>query len=161
MTKIADRVAAGADWLDEKYPGWFNSIDLGTLEISNCYRCVLGQVYSGHIPEAERNQLIAQVVEMMNSGGTDVDRYDWETAVPKWGGFSIIADANRLFDGGMKMGFAADWDDLDYQRDQGTQYVQLLDEWTRVILERRLRAHPDLNDLTCSLAELREPAAVS
>lgn len=36
-------VATGAAWLDEVSPGWEREIDLGTLNISDCYNCVLGQ----------------------------------------------------------------------------------------------------------------------
>ena len=39
----AKEVAAGAAWLDEVSPGWEREIDLGTLKISDCYNCVLGQ----------------------------------------------------------------------------------------------------------------------
>ena len=39
----AKEVAAGAAWLDEVSPWWEREIDLGTLSISDCYNCVLGQ----------------------------------------------------------------------------------------------------------------------
>ena len=39
----AKEVAAGAEWLDEVNPGWEREIDLGTLDINDCYNCVLGQ----------------------------------------------------------------------------------------------------------------------
>src|SRR5258708_26132125 len=45
MTTIAERVARGAALLDEKTPGWDKGIYLCILDIDNCERCVLGQVY--------------------------------------------------------------------------------------------------------------------
>lgn len=35
----------GADLLDDMSPGWFNLVDLNTLEMSLFSTCVLGQVY--------------------------------------------------------------------------------------------------------------------
>lgn len=40
-----DRVARGAALLDVERPGWVDSIDLVTLNISSEARCVLGQVF--------------------------------------------------------------------------------------------------------------------
>lgn len=39
----AKEVAAGAEWLDSNCPGWEREIDLGSLDISDCANCVLGQ----------------------------------------------------------------------------------------------------------------------
>jgi hypothetical protein len=48
MSTIAERVARGAEFLDEHDPDWWradvpNAIDLGTLDLSNGDECVLGQ----------------------------------------------------------------------------------------------------------------------
>lgn len=42
----AERVAAGAEWLDEHLPGWWrdNNIDLGRFEMSEEKCCVVGQL---------------------------------------------------------------------------------------------------------------------
>lgn len=42
---VAERVAAGAAWLDGNQPGWVDRIDLERLDIGSCMRCVLGQLY--------------------------------------------------------------------------------------------------------------------
>ena len=42
---IADRVSAGIDFLDGRVPGWDERIDLDTLKIEHCTRCVLGQLF--------------------------------------------------------------------------------------------------------------------
>jgi len=47
MTTIDDRVSAGAAWLDEHRPGWWQRINLETLDLGDPCRCVLGQEY-GH-----------------------------------------------------------------------------------------------------------------
>ena len=39
----AKEVAAGAEWLDENFPGWEREIDLGTLNLNDCQDCVCGQ----------------------------------------------------------------------------------------------------------------------
>ena len=39
------RVERGATLLDERQPGWADQIDLGTLNMSSCWFCVLGQLY--------------------------------------------------------------------------------------------------------------------
>ena len=44
-TTIAERVAAGAAWLDEhEPPGWVDRVDPDTLNLGDCWRCVLGQL---------------------------------------------------------------------------------------------------------------------
>ena len=40
--KLAAR--KGAVWLDQNYPEWVNTVDLGELNMLSCYRCVIGQV---------------------------------------------------------------------------------------------------------------------
>lgn len=41
---ITERVARGAALLDVATPGWFEAINLDWLDLSNCNRCVLGQL---------------------------------------------------------------------------------------------------------------------
>jgi hypothetical protein len=45
MTTIAERVAAGAAFLDEREPGWADRIDVGPLDLGSGCRCVLGQLH--------------------------------------------------------------------------------------------------------------------
>jgi hypothetical protein len=47
-TTVAERVAAGAAWLDEHEPGWVADIDLDRLLLSSPCRCVLGQLYGSY-----------------------------------------------------------------------------------------------------------------
>lgn len=41
---LVSRVQAGAEWLDEHYPGWEDKVDTFTLSMSAGNQCVLGQV---------------------------------------------------------------------------------------------------------------------
>lgn len=41
---IAERVAKGAALLDEREPGWWQRIDLDTLDLKAPCRCILGQL---------------------------------------------------------------------------------------------------------------------
>lgn len=53
MTTIDERVAAGAAWLDEHRPGWWQRINLDTLDLGDPCKCVLGQEYGqfGNAPD--------------------------------------------------------------------------------------------------------------
>lgn len=44
------RAAAGAVYLDERDPGWHNSIDLDDLDLGCGAKCILGQLYDGYGP---------------------------------------------------------------------------------------------------------------
>ncbi len=39
----AKEVTAGAEWLDENFPGWEREIDLGILQLRDCQNCICGQ----------------------------------------------------------------------------------------------------------------------
>lgn len=46
--EVLARVRRGLAWLEETHgPGWEDKIDLATLNLRACDRCVLGQVYGG------------------------------------------------------------------------------------------------------------------
>lgn len=42
---LRSRVNAGAAKLDRERPGWHKEINLDVLDISDCYRCILGQLW--------------------------------------------------------------------------------------------------------------------
>lgn len=44
IVELEGRVAAGVEFLDQSMPSWWVDIDLETLDLMNCERCVLGQV---------------------------------------------------------------------------------------------------------------------
>jgi hypothetical protein len=45
MSKYTERVKRGAALLDKVRPGWRNTIDLSTLDLSSGCLCILGQVF--------------------------------------------------------------------------------------------------------------------
>lgn len=44
MSGVAERVAAGAAYLDDREPGWWERIDMDRLDMSAECLCVLGQL---------------------------------------------------------------------------------------------------------------------
>jgi hypothetical protein len=47
VSTVADRVAAGAAWLDEHEPGWAERI-VDRLDVNDNCRCVLGQLHGAY-----------------------------------------------------------------------------------------------------------------
>lgn len=45
---VEGAVAKGAAWLDENKPGWIDMINIQKLEMSNCLRCALGQIFRNY-----------------------------------------------------------------------------------------------------------------
>lgn len=142
MSDVVDRVARGAAWLDEKYPAWFEGIDLSTLDLGNCTRCVLGQVYTGVIPAAEQGQVLAQAIAQVTAGCTDTEawehEYREEVGLGSMGGYQILTDFHELPEEGMWHGFVAPADSSGDEGEEKAQYAELLEEWTRVIISRRM-----------------------
>lgn len=142
MISVAERVAHGAAWLDERYPGWVDAIDLGKLNVASCHACVLGQVYTGHIPTHEQDQILAQVLEHMAErvSGFEARTFADSIRTSVSGGFNVLYEKYQLKDLSAALGFSLDWEDLGY-RSTTEQFAALTDEWTRVIISRRLAAH--------------------
>jgi hypothetical protein len=57
MSTIAERVDAGAAWLDNHYPRWVDRIDLDTLDLGNCTRCIGGQLAGLYVTFLRRHGL--------------------------------------------------------------------------------------------------------
>jgi hypothetical protein len=79
MTTIDLRVAAGAAWLDANRPGWWQRINLATLDLGDPCRCVLGQLF-GDYAEApvgarftDTDAYVAIDQGFNNAGGEDED----------------------------------------------------------------------------------------
>lgn len=47
MITASKAVENGAEWLDVHAPGWYKRVNLDTLYMKDCYRCILGQVFGG------------------------------------------------------------------------------------------------------------------
>lgn len=48
-----EKIAAGMVLLGGKMPGWERRIDLRKLRLSDCYRCVVGQLFRGYFDGKE------------------------------------------------------------------------------------------------------------
>ena len=46
---MKERVANGARWLDENFPGWTERIDPATLHLSDGMHCICGQVFAEEV----------------------------------------------------------------------------------------------------------------
>jgi hypothetical protein len=51
----AERVSAGARWLDAVAPGWESRIDPHTLEMSSEFNCICGQVFDDHAADTNES----------------------------------------------------------------------------------------------------------
>lgn len=107
---IAERVARGAAWLDERIPDWWreHSIDLDRFDMSEECRCVIGQL------SPERNYERALATHWL-----DLSR-------------PVARDLGFFADAAMMLDFEALDDD-----DVMTEYDELQHAWTVVIRERR------------------------
>ena len=114
MSTVAERVAAGAAFLDEREPGWCKRIDPDRLDMSAECRCVLGQLT------------------------TDLEDPWWSDITAKFGirsAASTFSDDVRLCD--WELGFNASL--ARGRAEQDREYAELGAEWRRVIAERRTR----------------------
>lgn len=72
---IYDRVAKGVELLDRVRPGWAKELNSDRLLISNCGRCVLGQLY-GHYVEGHKEVFSTDAV-LGSDYGFDRNSLDW------------------------------------------------------------------------------------
>lgn len=108
---VAGRVAAGAAFLDEREPGWWQRIDLDRLEMASECRCVLGQL------------------------STDVAPW-WPDVVREFGlrrAAATFSDDPRLCD--WELGFNVSL--ARGKQEQDRECAELGAEWKRVITARR------------------------
>lgn len=97
--EIKEAAARGARLLDDIKPGWYKLIDLGQLDMGNCYRCILGQVYGdydraiGLWPEAADLTTVLPIEMILPNDRIDfaVDHgfslpshYPWEGLADAW-----------------------------------------------------------------------------
>lgn len=138
-TAIATRVARGADWLDQCYPNWWQAIEISTLDVASCHHCVLGQVFTGCIPVGEGDQILAQVLESM----VEFERRAAQESIDEggWGGYNTLVEHHGMVPFTSALGFATGmgWTGPDGEYVTAVaELAMLTDEWTRVIISRRL-----------------------
>lgn len=62
---IRERVAMGANMLDQYMPGWHERINANDLEIRNCAKCVLGQLFQ-NFQSHESGDFLGFVAQTLN-----------------------------------------------------------------------------------------------
>jgi len=112
---IEQRVAAGAEWLDARMPGWVDKVSLDRLRLLSPCDCILGQAfgdfYTAPLPcEFEARDEVAANLGFMSS----VEIND-----------ELLGSA--AFDA--------------YDSAEQQEYRELHTEWTRLILARRAASH--------------------
>ena len=114
MSTVADRVAAGAAYLDEREPGWWQRIDLDRLDLQAQCRCVLGQL------------------------ATDVDRSTlWETICERFGVLPFGRKNCRPSDSELGFNVLPGYEECDDDLAALAEYAQLTAEWKALINARR------------------------
>jgi hypothetical protein len=78
VSTAAERVATGAKFMDEMYPSWTRRIDMESLDLSSCERCVMGQLFGDfHVwrrsTSAGEDQLLSMGFAAESEGGPDED----------------------------------------------------------------------------------------
>jgi hypothetical protein len=120
---IAERVAAGAAFLDEHDPGWWQRIDLPTLDLSCESHCVLGQT----CPLEVLNQY------SLEQWGIPADETDPDDRYLAYAHeLSGIDSEREVITWAHERGFAL----IGSPRDAGA-WLDLTSEWKRVITARR------------------------
>lgn len=130
MTTIAERVAAGAAFLDEHDPDWWRpdaerAIDLSTLRLSSPRSCVLGQRCPAEALEAF---IIARYSRPLEDVWYAEDYQFWGQA-HSLSGIPVISPDDLVAWSGT-LGFNSPTGD-------GDEYDGLTAEWVRVIEQRR------------------------
>jgi hypothetical protein len=78
MDAFTEAVQRGAALLDDLDPQWFEHIDLGRLDMGECARCILGQIYGNYTTGLDRI-------------GNDLDQ-------PAWLGYSRDLEVSHGFE---------------------------------------------------------------
>lgn len=93
VQEIAERVAAGARFLDEHDPGWFAGIDLETLDLALGSNCVLGQRQGSYREGAVWLAETAWLAGIADSASTGLDlltRLGFDAGSSNWS--EIVAE---------------------------------------------------------------------
>jgi hypothetical protein len=99
MTAITERVERGAALLDTKRPGWWQEIDLATLDIASRCGCIIGQL-AGITKASDRG--------LMYEAATRQFGVSYSTEIPM--GFE--APSTREYGAGVRAAMASEYDAL-------------------------------------------------
>jgi hypothetical protein len=119
VSTVAERVAAGAAWLDEREPGWEGRIDLDALSLGDSCKCVLGQL---HVADTTWWDSICEAFGVLPYAQVPANA---DSAL----GFN--ATPAEIRDEMSEAEYAA------LEAEAAAQWAELTAEWRRVITERR------------------------
>jgi len=94
MTTVAERVARGAELLDEKEPGWPGMISLATLDM-RC-NCVIHQVGNGSFVTVGGGSFLTAIAELGLSEDDAVDLGFWWDCSEEHSDADIYAEIDAL-----------------------------------------------------------------
>lgn len=114
----------GAELLDNRWPGWWQEVDLSRLDLSNSCQCVLGQLGVDY-NRAGRQMLGADYTSNAYAEQQDTG-YSLFTNV-------IFPHLGMSEDDVQNYGFDEFWED----DDEFTTYDGLTEAWTREVNDRR------------------------
>ena len=80
-TPVQDKVACGVALLDEVYPGWDQKINLARLDIRDCGRCVLAQLYGDYDTGLDRPRLSSVVPSSHSFAGAHEVTVEWRRVI--------------------------------------------------------------------------------
>jgi hypothetical protein len=133
---LRDRIRAGAAYLDANEPGWRDNVVVVDLDLSDCCRCVLGQVFTPDVAAELARPNHDSILDEMNSGNTEARSYGWfngyQYATGDWEGAFLTDEACRdlAFDA---PGWALDPDATDPNEDHWLEpvydYEDMTHEW--------------------------------
>ena len=69
---VQERVNAGSEFLDKKYPDWPGIINSRTLRLNNCRMCILGQLFGHFMLGLERMGLLEEKAVKLGFQGVDL-----------------------------------------------------------------------------------------
>lgn len=121
MSTLAERVEAGAAWLDVQEPGWRDTIDLAKLRLFDCKACICGQVFetaARNDPRILLNSGYHHALRLAHGGETASDG-TWSYSH----GFYAIEPGSTLTD-----------------KQEAGQWKRLAGEWRRFIREGKRQA---------------------
>lgn len=86
VSTIAERVTAGAAWLDATRPGWDQLVDLGRLDMQSACLCVLGQVFAAAADDAGYIYGFDYAARMLLEGNDDAfaSGFTCDYSLPSW-----------------------------------------------------------------------------
>lgn len=138
MSAVRERIEAGAAYLDETLPGWWDTIDLDTLNMGSGCRCVLGQLAVDMLG-AEVDDEDEIIVDYNRAAGFDGCDYLGDTPYFLWIYGELPATPPLSLDEARDLGFSqmTRYADLLDTQESTLRWDELTEGWRQFVTERR------------------------